>query len=69
MNERSQKSRPRNIYQIANDLCELYQQQIDTLQGGTLAGLSKAESAQYSERQRKIRELQAALKKSKPRPS
>jgi hypothetical protein len=36
-----------NISQIANELCELYQLQIDTLQQGTLAGLAETELKQY----------------------
>jgi len=42
MNEITPHSRQRTIHQIAAEPCELYQQQIDTLQGGTIAGLAKA---------------------------
>lgn len=67
MNENA--SRPHRIHQVANELCNLYQQQVDTLQQGTLAGLAEAELKQYSEVKRKTRELQAALKTLRPRPS
>ena len=39
MNENARRSR--TVHQIANELCDLYQQQVDTLQQGTLAGLAE----------------------------
>jgi len=54
MNESTPHSRRRNIRKIAAELCELYQQQIDTLQHGTLAGLPKGKLEQYSKRQKRI---------------
>ena len=60
MNENPVGTRP-NISQIANELCELYQLQIDTLQQGTLAGLAQAELKLYRERQEQIRELTSCL--------
>ncbi len=67
MTESGPQPRP-NIYRIANELCELYQRQIDTLQQGTLAGLPEAKLKSYRERQRRIRELQVALKKADHQP-
>jgi hypothetical protein len=47
---------------IAKKLRELYQQQVDTLRQGTLAGLADGELKQYSDRKRQTRALHAALK-------
>jgi hypothetical protein len=69
MNEAASKLTPRSIYYIANELCERYQRQIDTLQQGTLAGLPRAEIKQYEARKRRIADLQAELKASGPPPS
>jgi hypothetical protein len=69
MNEAAPKARPRSIYRVADELCELYQQQIDTLQGGTLAGLPGAEVTQYEEKRRRIADLQAELRTSVRAPS
>jgi hypothetical protein len=60
MNENA--SRSRRIHKIANALCDLYQQQVDTLQQGTLAGLAQGELKGYSDRWRQVRELHMALK-------
>lgn len=54
MNEITAYSRRRSIHRIAGELCELYQQQIDTLQHDTLAGLPEGELEQYSERQERL---------------
>jgi hypothetical protein len=59
----------RNVSRIAKELCQLYQQQIDTLQEGTLTDLAEGELKQYSERKRKTTELQATLKTLRVRPS
>jgi hypothetical protein len=67
MNENA--SRSRTVHRIANELCDLYQQQVDTLQQGTLAGLAEGELKQYSDRKRQVRELHMALKTLRPRPS
>jgi hypothetical protein len=61
MNEKNAVGTRPNISQIANELCELYQMQIDTLQQGTLAGLAQAELKLYRERQEQIRELKKVL--------
>lgn len=67
MNENVPRSR--SIHEIANELCDLYQQQVDTLQQGTLVGLAEGELKQYSDRKRQVCELQVALKTLRPRPS
>jgi hypothetical protein len=69
MNEAEPTSGLRSIYLVGNELCELYQQQIDTLQQGTLAGLPQAVFKLYEERRRRIAELQRELKASTPSPS
>jgi hypothetical protein len=68
MNE-APKARPRSIYRVADELCEMYQQQIDTLRGGTLSGLPEAEVKRYGEKRRRIADLQAELKASVRAPS
>jgi hypothetical protein len=60
------ESRLRSIDRIARKLCELYQQQVDTLQQGTLAGLADGELKQYSRRRRQTRELHMALNNLQP---
>ncbi len=67
MNENARRSR--SIHEIANKLCDLYQQQVDTLQQGTLTGLAESGLKQYSEKKRQVRELHIALKTLRPRPS
>jgi hypothetical protein len=62
MNEAAAKARPRSIYRVADELCELYQQQIDTLRGGTLASLPEAEVTRYEDKRRQIADLQVELK-------
>jgi hypothetical protein len=51
-----------SIDRIAKDLRQLYQEQVDTLQQGTLTGLAAGELKQYSERKRKTCELRAELR-------
>lgn len=69
MNEAALKARPRSIYRVAYELCELYQQQIDTLRGGTLVGLPDAEVSRYEEKRRRIAALQTELRSSVRAPS
>jgi hypothetical protein len=65
MNASTPRIRPRRPYQIANELCELFQQQFDALQ----QGLAEGELDQYLQRRRQIDELQTQLKTLSPRPS
>jgi hypothetical protein len=67
MNENTPRSRI--INEIANELCSLYQQQVDTLQQGTLVGLAEGELKQYSQRKQQVHELHMALKTLRLRPS
>ena len=60
MNEKAPRSR--SIHEGANELCDLYQQQVDTLQQGTLSGLAEGELKQYSERKRQVGERHMTLK-------
>jgi len=53
------------MWQLADDLCELFQQQIDTLK----RGLSVEEMEQYLHRRERIDELQVQLKALRSRPS
>ena len=55
---------PNRVYQIAAEVCELFQQQIDALQHG----LAEAEMEQYLERRGRIYELRAELKASQTEP-
>jgi len=58
-------SGPLRIHQIAHDLCELFQQQIDDLQQGTdLLNLEK-----YLRRRGRINELEVQLRTLRRRPS
>lgn len=65
MNESSSRLRPRRVCQIADDVCELVQQQMDVLQ----QGLAEGELDQYLERRKQIHELQVELKALLPGPS
>jgi len=67
MNDNTPRSRI--IHEIANELCNLYQHQVDTLQQGTLVGLAEGELRQYSDRKQQVRELHMALKTLRLRPS
>jgi hypothetical protein len=51
--------------QLADELCELFQQQIDTLKRGS----SAEEMEQYLHRREQIDELHAQLKALRPPPS
>jgi hypothetical protein len=61
------QSRRSSFYQIANELIELYQQQMDALQRDP----SEAEHEEYLERRRQINELRMELGMERPhsRPS
>jgi hypothetical protein len=65
MKGRAPRATSSNINQIANELCELFQQQIDTLQ----RGMAETDKEEYLQRRRQIREWQAQLKARRPRPS
>jgi len=65
MNLSSPRPKPRRVRQIANKVCELFQQEIDTLK----LGLTEEEVEPYLERRRQIHELQAELETMRPRPS
>jgi hypothetical protein len=61
MNDAAPKLPTPNIYGVAKRLCQLYQEQVDALQYGTIAGLPERDLKQYVERRRQIGELQAEL--------
>lgn len=62
MNGTRPRPTPPGVNQIANELCELYQEQIDALQ----RGLAEAEMEQYLERRRQIDGLRARLEALRP---
>ena len=55
---------PDRVHDIATEVCELFQQQIDALQ----SGLAEAETEQYQKRRVQIQELLAELKALGPGP-
>jgi hypothetical protein len=57
MNGTRPRPAPPGVHQIANELCELYQEQIDALQRGA----AEAEVEQYLERRKRIDELREGL--------
>jgi hypothetical protein len=57
----NESARQRGVGRIAKELCQLYQQQIETLQEGTLTDLGEGELKRYSDRKRRARELRVAL--------
>jgi hypothetical protein len=65
MNGSVPRPEPRRIHQIADEVCALIQQEIDTL----AQGLTEEEVEPYLERRRQIQELQAELETLRPRPS
>jgi hypothetical protein len=54
MNETSARVRPRWVHQIANEVCELVQQQVDVLQ----RGLAEDDLSEYLARRERIDNLQ-----------
>ena len=58
MNGSAPQIRGRGPHQIADELCELFQQQFDTLR----RGLTEVELAPYLERRGQIYELQFAVR-------
>jgi len=65
MNGSAARPDPRRIRQIADEACELFQQEIDTLK----LGLTEEEVEPYLERRRQIQELQTELVTLRRRPS
>ena len=65
MNGSVARPKPRSMRQLADELCTLFQRQIDTLQ----RGLSAEELDQYLLRREQIDELQVQLKALRSRPS
>jgi hypothetical protein len=65
MNEVTSRLSRRSVYQLANELCELFAEQFDTLQ----QGLTEVELEQYLERRSRIHQLQTELKGKVSRPS
>ena len=59
--------RRRRVGRIAKELCQVYQQQVDTLQEGTLTDLAEGELKRYSDRKQQARELRVALVNLRPR--
>jgi hypothetical protein len=58
MNAAAPRLRRRSVYQLANDLCELFGKQFDALR----QGLTEVELEQYLERSSMIRQVQTELK-------
>jgi hypothetical protein len=65
MNVSAARLRQRSVYQLANELYELYQQQFDALEQGR----AQVELKQYLERRSRIHQLQSELKGKVSRPS
>jgi hypothetical protein len=65
MNRSASPSRPPSIRQIARELCQLFQLQIDALQ----QGLDEDNFEQYLQRHQQIVDLEALLKTLRHRPS
>ena len=64
MNGSALPLKPNRVYQIATEVCELFQQQIDALQHG----LAEAEIELYLERRGRIQALQAEMRASQTEP-
>jgi hypothetical protein len=64
MNGSHFQSTARSVHDIANELCELYQLQIEALQQATTAEMEK-----YIQRRDRIAELRARLEALRQRPS
>jgi len=58
MNDVAPRLRPRTVFDLAVDLCELFGQQFDALQQGP----DEVDSQQYQQRRGRIHQLQAELK-------
>jgi hypothetical protein len=55
----------RTVYDLANELCDLFREQFDALKHG----LTEVDLEQYLERRGRIHQLQSELKGKVPRPS
>ena len=65
MNRSAPPSRAPSVRQIARELCQLFQLQIDTLQ----QGLQEEDFEHYLQRHQQILDLEALLKTLRRRPS
>jgi hypothetical protein len=62
-----QRSRP-GIYEIANEMLQLFEWQMNTLQRARLEGLAESEGKDYQVRRERIYDLRMELKKFNSRP-
>jgi hypothetical protein len=65
MNGIAPRLKQRNVYELANELCQLFDEQFDALQ----QHLTDVELERYLERRSRIHQLQTELKGMASRPS